>query len=325
MTRRTTPFFSAPVHRVLLVSGEGADAQRQDTPLSTKTAPGLGPGALVRFANRLRRGRRRRPASRLSSSRSAAAYGSLSPATTSAASSSSAAFSCTPRHCSRSAVTAIASISSRARRSRRAVELAARRQVLEVLLERRHHVVDALALAGDRLDDLRLPRALGPLGQREHRAQLAAYLVGAVAVGLVDHVEVADLEDPGLRRLDAVAHARARSAPAWCRPSPRSRPRSVPRRRSRSGSRRSRQPRAPAAPAAWPTTGRRGARARPSSGCRPPCRARGPASAPGRRAARRRRTARTGRPPARRPACPACAARSPGPRSWWTCRRRASR
>ena len=65
-----------------------------------------------------------------------------------------------------------------------------------------------------------LPGALGALGQREHRAQLAADLVGAVAVGLVDDVDVADLEDPGLRGLDAVAHARARAAPAWCRPAP---------------------------------------------------------------------------------------------------------
>ncbi len=35
-----------------------------------------------------------------------------------------------------------------------------------------------------------------------------AHLVGAVAVGLVDDEDVADLEDPGLGRLDAVAHAR---------------------------------------------------------------------------------------------------------------------
>ena len=48
----------------------------------------------------------------------------------------------------------------------------------------------------------------GRSASAEHRAQLAAYLVGPVAVGLVDHVDVADLEDPRLRGLDAVAHAR---------------------------------------------------------------------------------------------------------------------
>ena len=41
----------------------------------------------------------------------------------------------------------------------------------------------------------------------EHGADLAAYLLGAVAVGLVDDVQVADLEDAGLGGLDAVAHA----------------------------------------------------------------------------------------------------------------------
>ena len=80
------------------------------------------------------------------------------------------------------------------------------------------------------------PGALRPLGERQHRAQLAADLVGAVAVGLVDDVEVADLEDarpwrPGCRR-----PCRAPAAPAWCRPGRRSRPRSGRRPRSRRGS-----------------------------------------------------------------------------------------
>src|SRR6478735_2475188 len=88
------------------------------------------------------------------------------------------------------------------------VQLTARGEVLEVLLQGGHQVVDALALAGDRLDDLGPPRTVRSLGQREHRAQVTSYLVGAVAVGLVDDVDVADLEDPGLGGLDAVAHPR---------------------------------------------------------------------------------------------------------------------
>ena len=40
------------------------------------------------------------------------------------------------------------------------------------------------------------------------RAQVAAELVGAVAVGLVDDVDVTDLQDPGLGRLDPVAGPR---------------------------------------------------------------------------------------------------------------------
>ena len=40
--------------------------------------------------------------------------------------------------------------------------------------------------------------------------------VRAGPVGLVDHEDVGDLQDAGLDRLDRVAHARARAAPAWC-------------------------------------------------------------------------------------------------------------
>ena len=43
--------------------------------------------------------------------------------------------------------------------------------------------------------------------RRDHPAQVAADLVGAVAVGLVDDVDVTDLEDAGLGGLDAVAQA----------------------------------------------------------------------------------------------------------------------
>ena len=64
----------------------------------------------------------------------------------------------------------------------------------------------------------RRPGAALPEG--DHGAQLAGRGVGAVAVGLVDDVDVADLEDPGLGGLDAVAHARAPAARRWCRPAP---------------------------------------------------------------------------------------------------------
>ena len=129
--------------------------------------------------------------------------------------------------------------------------------------------------------------------------QVADRGVGAVAVGLVDHEDVADLEDarpwrPGSRR-----PCPARAARRWCRPGRRPRPRTGRRRRSRPAPRRSRPRRAPAAPAASTTTARRGGRGWPSTGCRRPGRARGPASGPGHRAAPRRRTARTGRRRAR--------------------------
>ena len=86
-----------------------------------------------------------------------------------------------------------------------------------MLVDLRDDLVDALAFGGDGLDDQRLPGTLGSLSQGEHAAQVATDLVGAVAVGLVDDVEIADLEDAGLGGLDAVADARARSAPRWCR------------------------------------------------------------------------------------------------------------
>ena len=108
----------------------------------------------------------------------------------------------------RSAVTAIASISSRRAARRRSAQLAVLLHPGPVLVERLDHLVDALAARGDGLDDRR-PPAPGPRAspRPEHVAQVADGGVGAVAVGLVDHEHVGDLQDAGLRRLDAVAHA----------------------------------------------------------------------------------------------------------------------
>ena len=69
-------------------------------------------------------------------------------------------------------------------------------------------LVEALLSGGADLQDRLAPGTVTALGEVEHAAQVAAHLIGAVAVGLVDDVEVADLEDAGLRRLDAVAHPR---------------------------------------------------------------------------------------------------------------------
>ncbi len=77
-----------------------------------------------------------------------------------------------------------------------------------VPLDRLDDLVDALLAGGDGLEHRRLPRTVGPRREREHVRQLAGGLRGALAVRLVDHVDVADLEDPGLRGLDAVTHAR---------------------------------------------------------------------------------------------------------------------
>lgn len=78
-----------------------------------------------------------------------------------------------------------------------------------VLLQRLDEFVDALAPGGDRLHDRRAPVAgTAGLPEAQHVVELAGGGVGAVAVGLVHHVHVADLQDSGLGRLDAVAHAR---------------------------------------------------------------------------------------------------------------------
>ena len=113
------------------------------------------------------------------------------------------------------------------------------------------------------------------------------YLVGALAVGLVDHEHVADLEDAGLRGLDAVAHA-GREEHDGGVGQRRDLDLALARRpRSRRAPRRSRPRRARAAPAGSSTPARRGGRGRPSSGCRrpsssawSPIRTRSPSSAP---------------------------------------------
>ena len=205
----------------------------------------------------------------------------------------------------RSACNAIDSISSPARRTRRSRSVPEDSIHAVVLVDRLHQLVDALAAGRDGLDHRRSPQpGLAAVAEADHVADVADGGVGAVAVGLVDDEDVADLEDPGLGGLDAVAHAGGQQHDGRVGQARRPRPRTGRPRRSRRGRRRTRPRRAPAAPAASSTTARRGARGWPSTGCRPRGRARGPASGPGHRAARRRRTARTGRRRARRPAGP---------------------
>ena len=77
-----------------------------------------------------------------------------------------------------------------------------------VLVERLDELVDALPTRGHGEHDGRPPGSgLAALPQRQHVAQLPSGGVSAVAVGLVDRVDVADLQDPRLGRLDPVAHA----------------------------------------------------------------------------------------------------------------------
>ena len=77
-------------------------------------------------------------------------------------------------------------------------------QELQVTLERVHQLGHALALRRDREQHRRVPRAraCAHLERRAHRVRAA---VGAVAIGLVDHEQVADLHQARLHRLDAVA------------------------------------------------------------------------------------------------------------------------
>ena len=124
----------------------------------------------------------------------------------------------------------------------------------------------------------------------------------AVAVGLVDDEDVADLEDPGLGRLDAVAHA-GRDQHEGGVGEPRDLELGL------TDTHRLDQHDVAAGGVEHPQrlrastrTARRGGRGRPSTGCRRRGRRRGPACGPGRPAGRRRRTATTGRPRARRPA-----------------------
>ena len=127
-------------------------------------------------------------------------------------------------------------------RSPAAAQLAVLGQPGPVLVERRDDLVDALAARGDRLARSAAASRPAPRSpRRDHALDVADGGVGAVPVGLVDHEDVGDLQDAGLGRLDRVAHARARAAPAWCRPARRSPPRPGRRRRSRPGPRRSRR------------------------------------------------------------------------------------
>ena len=68
---------------------------------------------------------------------------------------------------------------------------------------------DALFFCRHRLDDRRAPRAgIGmPSAETEHVPQVPHGRIRAVTVGLVDHEDVRDLQNPGLCRLDAVTHA----------------------------------------------------------------------------------------------------------------------
>ena len=87
------------------------------------------------------------------------------------------------------------------------LELAGLLQPGSVAVELDHHLVEPAAGLGDGEDDRGLPAVRRAVAQRHHPPQLAADLLGAVAVGLVDDVDVADLEDAGLGGLDAVAEA----------------------------------------------------------------------------------------------------------------------
>ena len=56
-------------------------------------------------------------------------------------------------------------------------------------------------------DDRRPPGVVGEIGEVEHLLEVAAGLVDALAVGLVDHEDVGDLHQPGLVGLHRVAPA----------------------------------------------------------------------------------------------------------------------
>src|SRR5205823_4568172 len=79
-----------------------------------------------------------------------------------------------------------------------AVTFAAGLRPGRVLLQRVDDLVGALPLRGDRLHDRRLPPLGVALSQRKHVAQVADGLVSALAVSLVDHEDVGDLEDARL-------------------------------------------------------------------------------------------------------------------------------
>ena len=66
---------------------------------------------------------------------------------------------------------------------------------------------DALVAHGHGRHDRRLPAVARRAAQVQHRAQLANQRVGALAIGLVDHKDIGDLQNAGLDRLHIVAHA----------------------------------------------------------------------------------------------------------------------
>jgi hypothetical protein len=74
-----------------------------------------------------------------------------------------------------------------------------------VSLNRGDEVADPLALRRGGEDDRHLPR--GRLPEVQHLEQVPGDLPGAVAVGLVDHEDVGDLEDAALGHLDHVAES----------------------------------------------------------------------------------------------------------------------
>ena len=75
----------------------------------------------------------------------------------------------------------------------------------EVTVGRLHDVVDAPRLGGRGQHHRGRP---GELGQTDAAPQLAGEAIGAGAIGLVDHEQIGDLEQPGLHRLDRVARLR---------------------------------------------------------------------------------------------------------------------
>ena len=74
-------------------------------------------------------------------------------------------------------------------------------------LHRFRQRVDPRAVAGDRPDDRRPPGTR--LAQGQHGLEVGGQPVGTGMVGLVDHEDVGDLQDPRLDRLDVVPLARA--------------------------------------------------------------------------------------------------------------------
>ena len=92
------------------------------------------------------------------------------------------------------------------------LELAGRGEPGAVEFDLLDHLVDPLSLHRDGLDDRGPPSFDGAavavaVPEGEHVAKVADDDVRALAVGLVDDKDVGHLQDPGLGRLDAVAHA----------------------------------------------------------------------------------------------------------------------